>query len=152
MSSLIESLLMLRRELASYTTYREAELKVSVCWRTSRLMRRVQNVAVPENSPIPGSQSEKGVMTLIRFDHNSTLCNVSKEKKYPTPYPFPFALKPERERRGKKRKEKNRETRLKVKSYYSHFHCSAILQNTNSRDLDQKSWNEESYQRNFKIC
>ena len=72
---------MLRRELASYTTYREAELKVSVCWRTSRSMRRVQNVAVPENSPIPGSQSEKGVMTLIRFDHNSTLCNVSKEKK-----------------------------------------------------------------------
>ena len=72
---------MLRRELASYTTYREAELKVSVCWRTSRSMRRVQNVAVPENSPIPGSQLEKGVTTLIRFDHNSTLCNVSKEKK-----------------------------------------------------------------------
>ena len=69
----------------------------------------------------------------------------------PTPYPFPSALKPERERRGKKRKEKNLETRLKVKSYYSHFHCSAILQNTNSRDLDQKSWNEESYQRNYKI-
>ena len=54
-------------------------------------MRRVQNVAVPENSPIPGSQSEKGVTTLIRFDHNSTLCNVSKEKTIhitlPTPHP-----------------------------------------------------------------
>ena len=69
----------------------------------------------------------------------------------PLPYPFPSALKPERERGGKKKKEKNLDTRLKVKSFNSHFHCSAILQNTNSRDLDQKSWNEESYQRNYKI-
>ena len=69
----------------------------------------------------------------------------------PRPYPFPSALKPERERGGKKKKEKNLDTRLKVKSFNSHFHCSAILQNTNSRDLDQKSWNEESYQRNYKI-
>lgn len=147
MSSLIESLFMLRRELASYTTYKEAELKVSVCWRTSRSERRRLRKLSHTRFPI-----RKRCDDFIRFDHNSTLCNVSKEKKYPTPYPFPFALKPERERRGKKRKEKNRETRLKVKSYYSHFHCSAILQNTNSRDLDQKSWNEESYQRNFKIC
>lgn len=69
----------------------------------------------------------------------------------PPPYPFPSALKPERERGGKKKREKNLDTRLKVKSFNSHFHCSAILQNTNSRDLDQKNWNEESYQRNYKI-
>ena len=72
----------------------------------------------------------------------------------PLPTPLPVSLRTKarkRERREEKeRKEPGHE--VEVKSFNSHFHCSAILQNTNSRDLDQKSWNEESYQRNFKIC
>ena len=71
----------------------------------------------------------------------------------PLPTPLPVSLRTKarkRERREEKeRKEPGHE--VEVKSFNSHFHCSAILQNTNSRDLDQKSWNEESYQRNYKI-
>ena len=42
---------------------------------------------------------------MIRFDHNSTLCNVSKEKKYPTPLPVSLRTKA---RKREKREEKER--------------------------------------------
>ena len=50
---------------------------------------------------------------MIRFDHNSTLCNVSKEKKYlfpltlPTPHPLPVSLRT-KVRKREKREEKER--------------------------------------------
>lgn len=122
--------------------------------KSQRVLKNVTFRTSPSQKTLPYQVPNQKKVWWLWFGLTTIQHSVmlAKRRSTPPPYPFPSALKPERERRGKKRKEKNRETRLKVKSYYSHFHCSAILQNTNSRDLDQKSWNEELYQRNFKIC
>ena len=71
----------------------------------------------------------------------------------PLPTPLPVSLRTKARKRARREEKERKEPghEVEVKSFNSHFHCSAILQNTNSRDLDQKSWNEESYQRNYKI-
>lgn len=70
----------------------------------------------------------------------------------PLPTPLPVSLRTKARKRARREEKERKEPghEVEVKSFNSHFHCSAILQNTNSRDLDQKSWNEESYQRNYK--
>ena len=155
---------MLRRELASYTTYREAELKVSVCWRTSRSMRRVQNVAVPETLPYQVPNQKKvwrlwfGLTTIqhsvmLAKRRSNLFSRTSLLSPSPLPTPLPVSLRTKARKRARREEKERKEPghEVEVKSFNSHFHCSAILQNTNSRDLDQKSWNEESYQRNYKI-